>query len=193
MVRRARAGQGGVGARLLGATYLDPYITSAWNAYTSKTLTVVPAPGDQPNVKYSAARAGTPCASPTRRRRRSPFSKPSSADVWGCDGNLHAPNDQVVGPIARTLCAASTAARSAPVDTQPSTNAADFYKSNPTNQYAKAIHAAMADGGARAFAFDDVGAFESPAGTTATCAPRVFVLSLFTGGGTGGGGGGGAR
>src|SRR4051794_9537900 len=35
------------GAGLLSTTYLDPYIASAWNAYTSKPLTVVPF-ADQP-------------------------------------------------------------------------------------------------------------------------------------------------
>ncbi|WP_461117957.1 hypothetical protein [Saccharothrix stipae] len=32
--------------------------------------------------------------------------KPSTSNVWGCDSALRAPNDQVVGPIARTLCTA---------------------------------------------------------------------------------------
>lgn len=178
------------GSGLLSATYLDPYITSAWNAYTSKTLTVVPF-GDQPNLKYFGRTSGNVMRFTNASGAEvASFSKPSSADVWGCDGNLHAPNDQVVGPIARTLCAALNRGTLGTIDTQPSTNAADFYKSNPTNQYAKAIHAAMADGKAYAFAFDDVGAFES---LVHDGDPRSagLVLSPFTGGGTGGGGGGG--
>jgi hypothetical protein len=45
------------GAGLLSSTYLDSYISSAWNAYTSKTLTVVPFT-DQPNTKYFGRTSG---------------------------------------------------------------------------------------------------------------------------------------
>ena len=45
------------GAGLLSANYLDSYIASAWNAYTTKTLTVVPF-GDQPNTKYFGRTSG---------------------------------------------------------------------------------------------------------------------------------------
>ena len=89
------------------------------------------------------------------------FNRPSSASVWGCDGDLPAPNDLVVGPISRTLCAALNRGTLGTIDTQPSLNAAEFYRNNPTNQYARIIHANMVDGKAYAFAFDDVGAFES--------------------------------
>jgi hypothetical protein len=89
------------------------------------------------------------------------FNRPSSASVWGCDGDLPAPNDLVVGPISRTLCAALNRGTLGTIDTQPSLNAGDFYRNNPTNHYARLIHANMSDGKAYAFAFDDVGAFES--------------------------------
>ena len=42
------------------------------------------------------------------------------------------------------------------LDTQPSGTAADFYKNNPADVYAKVIHDNMVDGKAYAFAFDDV-------------------------------------
>jgi hypothetical protein len=142
-------------------TALDSYITSAWNAYTSKTLTVVPFT-DQPDTRYFGRTSGNVMNFTNASGQRvAAFNKPTSADVWGCDGNLGAPNDQVIGPIARTLCAALNRGTLGTIDTQPSTNAADFYKSNPTNQYAKTIHANMADGKAYTFAFDDVGNFES--------------------------------
>jgi hypothetical protein len=38
--------------------YLDPYIASAWNAYTNRTLTVVPFQ-NEPNTRFSAAPAAT--------------------------------------------------------------------------------------------------------------------------------------
>jgi hypothetical protein len=171
------------GAGLLSTTWLDSYITSAWNAYTSKTLTVVPF-ADQPNTKYFGRTSGnTMNFTNSAGAQVASFNKPSSSSVAGCDGDLPAPNDLVVGPISRTLCAALNRGTLGTVDTQPDTNAADFYKNNPTNVYAKAIHANMADGKAYAFAFDDVANFESlvtdPSPTTAG-----ITLSPFTGGGT---------
>jgi len=149
------------GAGLLSSTYLDSYISSAWNAYAGKTLTVVPF-ADQPNTKYFGRTSGTVMNfTNTSGAQVASFNRPSSASVWGCAGDLPAPNDQVVGPISRTLCAALNRGTLGTIDTQPSTNAADFYQNNPTNVYAKVIHANMADGKAYAFPFDDVGNFES--------------------------------
>ena len=149
------------GAGLLSATYLDPSIASAWNAYTTRTLTVAPF-RDRPDVKFFGRTSGTVMTfTDTAGRRVASFNRPSSASVWGCDGDLPAPNDEVVGPISRTLCAALNRGTLGTDDTQPSLDAADFYRSDPTNQYARVIHANMADGRAYAFAFDDVGAFES--------------------------------
>jgi hypothetical protein len=149
------------GAGLMSSTYLDPYIASAWNAYTGRTLTVTPF-ADQPGTRYLGRTSGTTMTfTDASGGRVATFNRPSSASVWGCDGDLPAPNDLVVGPISRTLCAALNRGTLGTVDTQPSTNAAAFYQNNPTNTYAQAIHANMADGKAYAFAFDDVGAFES--------------------------------
>ncbi|MEV4344958.1 beta-1,3-glucanase family protein [Actinoplanes sp. NPDC049596] len=171
------------GAGLLSSNYLDSYIASAWNAYASKTLTVVPF-GDQPNTRYFGRTSGnTMVFTNSSGAQVASFNRPSSASVWGCDGDLPAPNDQVVGPISRTLCAALNRGTLGTIDTQPSTNAADFYRNSPTNVYAKVIHANMVDGKAYAFAFDDVGAFES---LVHDGDPRSagIVLTPFSGGGT---------
>ncbi|MET0426580.1 MAG: beta-1,3-glucanase family protein [Actinoplanes sp.] len=171
------------GAGLLATNYLDSYINSAWNAYTSKTLTVVPF-GDQPNTKYFGRTSGTVMNfTNSSGAQVASFNRPSSASVWGCDGDLPAPNDLVVGPISRTLCAALNRGTLGTIDTQPSTNAADFYKNSPTNVYGKVIHANMQDGKAYAFAFDDVGAFESLVNDGDPRAAGI-ILSPFTGGGT---------
>ncbi len=143
-------------AGLMSPTYLDSYIASAWRAYASRTLTVVPFT-DRPDTKYFGRTAGdvlhfTDAAGKTVAS----FPRPSTANVWGCDGALGAPNDQVVGPIARSLCAALWRTTLGELDTQPSGTAADFYQGDPANVYAKAIHDNMVDGKAYAFAFDDV-------------------------------------
>jgi len=138
------------------ATYLDPYITSAWNAYAGRTLTVVPF-GDRPDTKYLGRTSGNVMNfTDTTGRTVASFTKPSTANVWGCDGALGAPNDQVVGPIARTLCAALHRSTLGTLDTQPSGKAADFYQGTLTNHYSRIIHEQMVDGKAYGFAFDDV-------------------------------------
>jgi len=143
-------------AGLMSPTYLDSYIAGAWNAYTQRNLTVVPF-SDQPNNKFVGRTSGNVMSftDPTGKMVAS-FTKPSTANVWGCDGALGAPNDQVVGPIARTLCAALQRGTLGKLDTQPSGTAADFYQGDPANLYAKVIHENMVDGKAYAFAFDDV-------------------------------------
>ncbi|GLY94320.1 beta-1,3-glucanase family protein [Actinoplanes sp. NBRC 103695] len=136
--------------------YLDPYIASAWNAYASKTLTVTPF-GDRPDVKYLGRTAGTVMNfTDGSGRTVASFNRPSTSNVWGCDGALGAPNDQVVGPIARTLCAALHRSTLGTIDTQPGGTAGDFYKGSLTNHYSRVIHENMVDGKAYGFAFDDV-------------------------------------
>jgi hypothetical protein len=143
-------------AGLMSPTYLDSYISSAWSAYASKTLTVIPF-SDQPNNKFLGRTSGDVMSfTDTTGKVVASFTKPSTANVWGCDGALGAPNDQVVGPIARTLCAALQRGTLGKLDTQPSGTAADFYQGDPANLYAKVIHQNMIDGKAYAFAFDDV-------------------------------------
>ncbi len=44
-------------AGLFSATYLDAYIASAWSAYQSKTLTVVPFQ-NEPNTRYFGRTSG---------------------------------------------------------------------------------------------------------------------------------------
>jgi len=150
-----------VGAGVLSANYYSSYITSAWNAYVNRTLTVTPFL-DQPSIKYFGRTSGNVMTfTNTSGQVVKTFNRPSDASVWGCDGDLPAPNDQVVGPISRTLCAALTRGTLGTLDTQPTTNPADFYRNSPVNHYGRIIHANMVDGKAYTFPFDDVGAFES--------------------------------
>lgn len=148
-------------AGLLDTGYLAPAIASAWSAYSTRSLTVAPF-SNQPSVTFTGRTSGGVLRfTDTSGAQVATFSQPSSADVWGCDGALAAPNDQVVGPIARTLCAALNRGTLGTSTLEPVTDGTQFYRTTPVNLYAKAVHASMADGRAYAFAFDDVGAFES--------------------------------
>ena len=152
MLAPGKAGDAG----LMSPTYLDSYITQAWAAYASKPLNIVPF-SDRPDTRFTGRTTGdTMTFTDGTGATVATFTKPSTANVWGCDGALGAPNDQVVGPIARTLCAALQRGTLGTIDTQPGGTAADFYGNDRPNVYAKAIHQNMADGRAYAFAFDDV-------------------------------------
>jgi hypothetical protein len=110
---------------------------------------------DRPDTKFAGHTTGdTMTFTDSTGATVATFKKPSTANVWGCDGALGAPNDQVVGPIARTLCAALQRGTLGTVDVQP--GGSSFYRNRTPNVYAKAIHENMADGKAYAFAFDDV-------------------------------------
>ncbi|WP_394940178.1 beta-1,3-glucanase family protein [Psychromicrobium sp. YIM B11713] len=149
------------GVGLLDSGYLDSEINRAWNTYVNTPLTVRPFT-DQPNIVFTGRTSGNVMNfTDSSGNFAASFNKPSSANVWNCDGNLFAPNDQVVGPIARTLGAALNRSTLADNSQQPALNAGTYYQNARTNHYARIIHANMANGNAYAFPFDDVGGFES--------------------------------
>ncbi|WNV86478.1 beta-1,3-glucanase family protein [Umezawaea sp. Da 62-37] len=143
-------------------TYLDGYLTDTWNTYKDTDLTVVPFQF-QPNLKYTGRTDGDGVLQFTDStgRQVASFPKPETKDVFGCDGKLAAPNDDVVGPLARSLCAALHRSTLGFLHTQPTYDGSQFYTRAVTDHYSKNIHANMVDGKAYGFAFDDVGGFES--------------------------------
>jgi hypothetical protein len=144
--------------------------------------------GDRPETRYTGRTSGTTMRfTDASGREVAAFARPSSSDVWGCDGALHAPNDQVVGPIARTLCAALFRGTLGTSTTEPVLDAGQLYRSTPPNLYGRVIHAAMADGRAYAFPFDDVGAFESLVHDGDPRSARIDLTSFGAGGGGGDG------
>ena len=177
-VLRVLAPDKATGAGLMSPTYLDSYIAEAWNAYRSRTLTVMPFT-DQPTIKFTGRTTGDVLSfTDASGKKVASFSKPSTSEVWACDGKLDAPNDKVVGPIARTLCAALNRSTLGRLDTQPSGTAEDFYQGPQSNHYSRIIHGNMVDHRAYGFAFDDVQNQESLVHETD---PRLagIVLSPF--------------
>ena len=141
---------------LMDKKYLAPYIDQAWSAYGSKKLTVVPFE-HQPGIRYTGTTRGSSLVfTDTAGKQVATFSKPTSSDVWDCDGALAAPNDRVVGPIARTLCAALHRGTLGASTTEPISDPTKFYQAPLTNHYSAIVHANMVDKLAYGFAFDDV-------------------------------------
>jgi hypothetical protein len=150
-------------AGLMSATYLDSYINTAWAAYTNRTLTVVPREAE-PNRKFMGRTSGnTMVFTDTSGAQVATVGKPTSANVWGCDGVFNAPNVPPFNEpeIKRTLCTALIRGTLGSFDVEPNYNSANFYKNSAPNMYSKLIHENMIDGKAYGFAYDDVGHFES--------------------------------
>ncbi|MFD7290745.1 glycoside hydrolase family 64 protein [Streptomyces sp. NPDC059863] len=160
-ILRALSPGHGIGAGNLPASVMDDYINRVWSRYTTSTLTVTPFT-DQPNTKYFGRVSGnTMNFTNSAGAVVTSFQKPDSDSIFGCYKLLDAPNDLVRGPISRTLCAGFNRSTLLVNPNQPDTSPAGFYQDGVTNHYAKKIHERMADGKAYAFAFDDVGNYES--------------------------------
>ncbi|WP_432176077.1 beta-1,3-glucanase family protein [Streptomyces sp. Tue6028] len=158
----------GLDAGLFGKDYFAPYIDEVWSTYTGKDLTVTTNAGTfTGRVRADTFTFDGPAAVS--------FSRPTTRDVLFCDGNLAAPNDGTTGPVAAVLGAGFNRSTLLSVPAQPSTAASDFYRTDLTNHYAKAIHAATEDGKAYGFAFDDVADFASYVQDTA---PTEIRLTL---------------
>jgi hypothetical protein len=144
----------GLDAGLFAADYFDPYIADVWSAYAGKDLTVTTNAGAfTGRVSGDTMTFSGPAAVS--------FARPSTRDVLYCDGALAAPNDGTTGPVAAVLGAGFNRSTLLSSSAQPTTDPAAFYQEAVTNHYAKAIHAATADGKAYGFAFDDVANFAS--------------------------------
>ncbi|MGW3122492.1 glycoside hydrolase family 64 protein [Streptomyces sp. NPDC001107] len=160
-VLRALAPGYGLENGALPASVMDDYVNRVWQKYTTSTLTVTPFT-DQPATKYYGKVSGNVMNFTNGSGAVvTSFQKPDADSIFGCHKLLDAPNDQVRGPISRTLCAGFNRSTLLVDANQPDTTTADFYQDAVTNQYARNIHAQMADGKAYAFAFDDVGNQES--------------------------------
>ncbi|MFE0805809.1 glycoside hydrolase family 64 protein [Streptomyces sp. NPDC058812] len=160
-VLRALSPLYGLETGALPASVMDDYINRVWQKYTSATLTVTPF-ADQPGTKYfGRVSGGVMNFTNSAGAVVTSFQKPDASSVFGCHKLLDAPNDQVRGPISRTLCAGFNRSTLLSNPNQPDASAAHFYQESVTNHYARIIHDRMADGKAYAFAFDDVGHHES--------------------------------
>ncbi|MFD3730464.1 glycoside hydrolase family 64 protein [Streptomyces sp. NPDC058632] len=160
-VLRALSPLYGVETGALPASVMDDYVNRVWQKYTTSALTVTPF-AHQPDVKYYGRVFGDVMNfTNSAGAVVTSFQKPDASSIFGCHRRLDAPNDQVRGPISRTLCAGFHRSTLLTNPHQPDSGAAAFYQDAVTNHYARAVHAQMADGKAYAFAFDDVGNHES--------------------------------
>ncbi|WP_344259807.1 glycoside hydrolase family 64 protein [Streptomyces sodiiphilus] len=160
-VLRALSPGHGIGTGDIAADAMDAYADRVWDHYRGATLTVTPFT-HQPDLKYHGTVTGDVMNfTDASGSVVTSFEKPDSDSIFGCHKQLDAPNDEVRGPLARTLCAGFHRTTLLTNSEQPDSTSDGFYQDPDTNHYARLVHEAMADGKAYAFAFDDVGAHES--------------------------------
>jgi hypothetical protein len=141
----------GIDAGLFSSTYYDDYVDAVWSKYTGSTLTVTTNTGTYTGqvsgdtLQFSGGVA--------------PISKPTTQDIFYCNGALAAPNDGVTGPVAAVLGAGFNRSTLLTNANQPTTDPSTFYQGSPTNVFSQAMHASSADGKAYGFPFDDVASF----------------------------------
>ncbi|MDI5968955.1 beta-1,3-glucanase family protein [Streptomyces sp. SL13] len=160
----------GIDAGIFSSTYFDSYINDAWSTYTNTDLVVT-----ANNVTYTGRVSGDTL---TFSGGPAPFSKPSTQDVFYCNGALAAPNDGVTGPVAAVLGAGLNRSVLNSTPNQPVTDSSQYYQGAVTNHYSAAIHASMADGKAYGFPFDDVCSYASYVQDTAPTALSITLTSF---------------
>lgn len=142
-----------IGTGLFPADYFDPYIDEVWAHYASNDLRVTTNAGTftgRVEGEEFVFDGGV-----------TPISRPTTTDVFFCDGNLAAPNDEITGPVAAILGAAFNRSTLLTASDQPTNDPATFYQEEITNRYAGVFHENTEDGKAYGFAFDDVAGFAS--------------------------------
>lgn len=138
----------GIDSGIFPATYFDSYIDKVWAKYAAEPLTVTVDSGTYTGtVSGGTLRFSGGVAA---------FARPSTQNVFYCDGALAAPNDGVTGPVAAVLGAGFNRTTLLTQPRQPATDPATFYTGSVTNHYSAAMHANTVDGKAYGFPFDDV-------------------------------------
>ncbi|MDT0327116.1 beta-1,3-glucanase family protein [Nocardiopsis lambiniae] len=143
----------GLDAGLFPADFYDPYIDRVWSHYAGTDLTVTTNAGT-----FTGRVQGDRFVFDGGVRA---FDRPSTRDVFFCDGALNAPNDGIGGPVAAILGAALNRSTLLTSASQPTADPAGFYRDEVANRYAAVFHENTVDGRAYGFAFDDVADFAS--------------------------------
>jgi len=159
----------GIECGIFSSTYLDANINARWTQYSTQTMNVT-ANAQQ----YTGKIEGSNFVFRQNGVVKATFAKPTTKDVFFCNGALISPNDGVSGPIAAILAAGLN--RGVLLQTsQPVTNPAQFYTGSVVNHYSRVIHANVADGKAYGFAYDDVA---EQASYIQDNAPKSVTLTL---------------
>ncbi|KAI0448164.1 glucanase B [Xylaria telfairii] len=182
-LRALSPNSGRIGNDQLFNGYFQPYVDEAWSKYTNTDLKVdtqaqwgVVTGRVTSNGVLSFPNVGT-------------FAKPSAIDIFSCStgpfGNYPADTRDEMGAIGARLAAAfnrSTLVANADQPDAITNGQNNYYKTNPTNHYARIVHGVNLDGRGYAFPYDDVvpsGATgPDQAGTVYDGSPELLTVTL---------------
>jgi hypothetical protein len=184
----------GIANGSFSSTYLDAYITAVWSYYATHTLTVQTSLGN-----FTGRTSGNNWAfTSSTGAVIGTLTKPNTSDTFACAGGTQPqgqPNETAILAVGARVCAAlnrATLSTSSRVmfDTQPTTDASQFYGQSASNLFSKTIHANSLNGLAYGFSYDDVGGFAPVIDQPDPASAGMTIGSFGTSGGTGGTGGG---
>ena len=159
-----------VGADFSG--YFEPYVNDVWRKYESIDMKIDTQAG--PGVLQGRVKAGKLVIGDEK------FSRPSTTDVFGCNSGpfTTGPNPTRNAIIPRL---AAAFVRSALLETAEHPSRPDtFYRSSPTNHYARLVHLRNLDSKGYAFAYDDVqlDGGEDQSGKVNAGDPTLFTVTV---------------
>ncbi|UKZ52544.1 hypothetical protein TrVGV298_006322 [Trichoderma virens] len=160
--------------------YWTGYVDEVWEHY-SRTPLIIDTQSESGNVTCQVTGDVLRCGN-------DPFtySKPSAADIWGCNSGPFARHEDETGihlAVIPRLCAGFV--RSTLLleggHVQPSLNSNYHYTVSPTHHYSRLVHELQIDGRGYAFSYDDVNprGDENASGTVA--APNPDLLTIYVG------------
>lgn len=170
-----------VGADFSG--YFEPYVESVWSKYSSGAQCSIDTQAEPGILHGSITPSGTLLVGSEE------FTKPSTTDVLGCNsGPFTTGPNATRNAIIPRLAAAFHRTALLNCEHHPS-DPGTFYSHDPTNHYARLVHAHNVDRKGYAFAYDDVQpeGGEDQSGKVNAGGPVLFTVSV--GGNSAGGGG----
>lgn len=132
--------------------YFEPFVDQVWAKYASNPLTV--------NTQAAAGNVqGTVSGNTLTFAGGSSFNKPSTTDIFGNSTgpfNTGGASPESLAIIPRLAAAFNRSTLLTTSEEPNGTSSPDYYKTSPTNHYARIVHAANVDGLGYAFPYDDV-------------------------------------
>ena len=141
----------GIEASLFDPHYLDSYIDSCWSYYQNNVLTVQVGA----NSFTGQVNSDDVFQFPPQTGTLGSLSKPSTSNVFFCNGALSAPNNDWGAVVARIAASLNRGVLTNDTN-QPVCTPDDFYAISSTNSYSQILHANSVNGLCYGFAFDDV-------------------------------------
>ncbi|MCQ4084784.1 glycoside hydrolase family 64 protein [Streptomyces sp. RB6PN25] len=132
--------------------YFEPYVSQAWQHYSSTSLTV--------DTQNSAGNVtGTVTGNLLTFNGAGSFAAPSTSDIFSCATgpfNTAGMNQTMLAIVPRLAAAFNRTTLLIDSNQPDGENPATYYTNSPTNHYARIVHATETNGLGYAFPYDDV-------------------------------------